>query len=341
MYRHRHTETYNGIRIDVRANTRKELLEKVEAKKERINKTNINTNTKLKDFADMYIRTYKAPVVSEKWLQGLFLISDRHIVGSLGNRPISTIKPLEVQKMLNSLDVSSNYMTKIYNLTCQIFRHAYKNGLTVTDYTDGLEKPKGRKAKTGKRLTQKEQESMLRVIKGHKAETLCAVMYYCGLRTGEARNLLWKDVDIEARRIMVHGTKTKNAARIVPIPLPLVDILKSKEGKPNENVCIADKQQAERAWRNVKRLMNIDMGCEMFRNKLIPPYKVQEDLRLYDLRHTYCTNLELQGVPISIASRLMGHSNIGITANMYTHETSEAVAIAEELIDGCGKSVAK
>ena len=46
----------------------------------------------------MYIRTYKAPVVSEKWLQGLFLISDRHIVGSLGNRPIPTIKPLEVQK---------------------------------------------------------------------------------------------------------------------------------------------------------------------------------------------------------------------------------------------------
>ena len=34
-------------------------------------------------------------------------LSDRHIVGSLGNRPIPTIKPLEVQKTLNSLDVSS------------------------------------------------------------------------------------------------------------------------------------------------------------------------------------------------------------------------------------------
>ena len=53
MYRHRHTETYNGIRIDVRANTRKELLEKVEAKKERINRTNINTNTKMKDYLHM------------------------------------------------------------------------------------------------------------------------------------------------------------------------------------------------------------------------------------------------------------------------------------------------
>ena len=53
MYKHRHTETYNGIRIDVRANTRKELMEKVEAKKERINRTNINTKTKHKESADM------------------------------------------------------------------------------------------------------------------------------------------------------------------------------------------------------------------------------------------------------------------------------------------------
>ena len=45
MYRNRHTETYNSIKINVRANTRKELLEKVEAKIEKINRTNINTNT--------------------------------------------------------------------------------------------------------------------------------------------------------------------------------------------------------------------------------------------------------------------------------------------------------
>ena len=340
MYKYRHTETYKGKRIDIKANTSRELIAKTKKSKKKIDNEIRSGETLLKDFCDAYIDTYKAPVVSDKWLEGLKLISDKHIVGELGNRPISHIKPLEVQNMLNTRDVSSNYMGKIFNLTCQIFHKAYKNGLTPVDYSEDLERPKGRKPKTGKRLTPEEQESMLKVIKGHRAETLCAVMYYCGLRTAEARNLLWKDVDIENRLISVHGTKTDNAERIVPIPLDLLPILRANTDAPNNHVCIADKQQAEKAWRNVKRLMNIDMGCELYRNKVVESV-LQEDLRLYDLRHTYCTNLEIQGVPISIASRLMGHSNISITAKIYTHGTDESIQKAIRILDGVENDVEK
>lgn len=341
MYKYRHTETYKGKRIDVRANSPTELSSKITKRKKAIDRQQLDGETLLKDFCDTYIDVYKAPTVSEKWLEGLKLISNKHIVGELGNRPISRIKLLEVQNMLNTRDVSSNYMGKIFNLTCQIFHHAYKNGLTEIDYSEDLERPKGRKAVTGKRLTPQEQESMLKVIKGHRAETLCSVMYYCGLRTGEARNLKWKDVDLKNRLIYVHGTKTDNAERVVPIPLDLLPILNTHKGKQNENVCISEKQQAEKSWRNVKRLMNIDMGCQLYRNKVVPPYKVQDNLRLYDLRHTYCTNLEVQGVPISIASRLMGHSNISITAKIYTHGTDESIKMAIDIMDRCGKKCGK
>lgn len=80
--------------------------------------------------------------------------------------------------------------------------------------------------------------------------------------------------------------------------------------------------------------MNIEMGCRTYRNKLLPPYPLQEPCRLYDLRHTYCTNLEAHGVPISIASRLMGHSDISITAQIYTHENDKSIEIARALING-------
>ena len=83
--------------------------------------------------------------------------------------------------------------------------------------------------------------------------------------------------------------------------------------------------------------MNIELGCRMYRNKLMEPYPVQEPLRLYDLRHTYCTNLEKQGVPISIASRLMGHANIQITSAIYTHDSEESLEKARELINGNNK----
>jgi len=44
-----------------------------------------------------------------------------------------------------------------------------------------------------------------------------------------------------------------------------------------------------------------------------------DDLVLYCLRHTYCTELQKAGVPINIASYLMGHADIQTTANIYTH----------------------
>lgn len=43
----------------------------------------------------------------------------------------------------------------------------------------------------------------------------------------------------------------------------------------------------------------------------------------YDLRHTYCTDLAKSGVPLVTASKLMGHSNVELTAKIYTHVDQE------------------
>lgn len=86
-------------------------------------------------------------------------------------------------------------------------------------------------------------------------------------------------------------------------------------------------------WRSVQREMNIYMGCRVFRNKLIPPLPLADDFTLYNLRHTYCTDLEKAGVPINIASRLMGHSSINITAKIYTHASTQALEMARDLIE--------
>lgn len=39
----------------------------------------------------------------------------------------------------------------------------------------------------------------------------------------------------------------------------------------------------------------------------------------HQLRHTYCTMLYLAGVDILTASKLMGHSDVKITLEIYTH----------------------
>ncbi len=333
-YKYRHQEVYKGVSIDIKANNLNDLSDKLKRKKHKIDHNYIDENTLLKDFGTKYLETYKQPVVSDKTYSGLETVFKKHILIGLGNKPVSKIKPLDVQEMLNNNVYSVDYTQKIYNLTCQLFRYAYKNGLTATDYSLDFEKPKGVPRKAGRSLTAAEEAAFLKVIAGHRAEMICKLMYYCGLRTGEARALIWKDVDFKRNIIHIPGTKTANADRYVPIPDVFVPFLKEHKGSPFDSVCDTDKQRNEKAWRNVKRLMNIELGCKVYRNKLVPPYPLQEPLRLYDLRHTYCTNLEKQGVPISIASRLMGHANIQITAKIYTHDSDESLEKARELING-------
>jgi len=60
---------------------------------------------------------------------------------------------------------------------------------------------------------------------------------------------------------------------------------------------------------------------------------VAPDLVPYCLRHTYCTDLQTNGVPLKVASYLMGHANISVTANIYTHVTDGAISDAAALID--------
>ena len=54
--------------------------------------------------------------------------------------------------------------------------------------------------------------------------------------------------------------------------------------------------------------------------KRLPILKEQlPPMQLYDLRHTYCTDLERAGVPINVAAKLMGHSSVKVTERIYTH----------------------
>jgi len=63
-YKYRHREKYNGVNIDVKANTSAELIERVRKKKSQINRATISPDIKLLSFGDMFLKTYKKNFVS-------------------------------------------------------------------------------------------------------------------------------------------------------------------------------------------------------------------------------------------------------------------------------------
>lgn len=342
-YKYRHRETYKGIKIDVRAHTSAELNRKVNKKKDSIDRNIIDSSTLLQDFGERYLAAYKQHTVSKSAYQDLNYILRALILG-IGNHPLSQIRLIHLQEYLNSLtQYSDSYIKKQYDLLCQLFHHAYRNGITTTDYSEDLIRPKGKTGVTGRSLTDRERSILLEVLNGHRGELFCKLVLYCGLRPSEVQALTWDDIDLKSNTISISKSmkrdgsvgppKTVSAYRVVPIPLHLRELLVNFD-RTSVELFSHNLTWRRRMWDNIKREMNLAMGCATYRNKLVPPYPLADDFTLYNLRHTYCTDLEKAGVPINIASRLMGHSSISITSKVYTHASAEALEIARALIDG-------
>lgn len=76
-----------------------------------------------------------------------------------------------------------------------------------------------------------------------------------------------------------------------------------------------------------RRVREGNLKCT-FKNKVVIHGLTQqqrEELTPYCLRHTYCTDLQRAGVPLNVAKYLMGHSDISMTANIYTHTTEDVI----------------
>lgn len=109
-------------------------------------------------------------------------------------------------------------------------------------------------------------------------------------------------------------------------------------------------------WRYFTRQMDLAMGAESTphghiydpkdlradgspiypdpRDKAKPRngHKLADDLVLYCLRHTYCTDLGKKGVPIEDIKYLMGHEDITMTLTVYSHPGEETAERAAKIV---------
>ena len=58
-----------------------------------------------------------------------------------------------------------------------------------------------------------------------------------------------------------------------------------------------------------------------------------EDVRLHDLRHTFASQATMQGIPLPVVARLLGHAQVQMTLR-YAHVSDRDVEAAAERIGG-------
>lgn len=288
-------------------------------------------------FIEEWLKTYRASGTENdaRYEQ----LCNNIIIPAIGARKIKSITEADLQQLLNdNAHYSKSQLSKLRMTLKQIFKKARKNKLILDDPAEDLELPACSEG-THRAITDEERTMILRTAKNHRGGLYVKIMLYCGLRPGEVDALQWKFVDLLERTIHVrqavkHGTniigdpKSSAGIRDVPIPDVLFPDLEAACGTPDEFVCCQEtgemltRSSRNRMWKSFCREMDLASGAVVYRNQIVES-KIAKDLTLYCLRHTYCTDLQRAGVPLNVAKTLMGHEDISVTANIYTHTSNE------------------
>lgn len=332
------TFRFDGKKYYVRGKTEKEANEKLIRRKMELEEGRAlkSNNYTVAQWADICINTYKH-FNSEKYEKSYMTRIRSCILDVIGSIPIKKVRPMDCQNCINRQAANSKYQIKQTKQMLEfLFNHAIDNDLIIKNPVKNITMPDG-SVEERRPLTDYEEQIFLSI--DDKRFLLFRCMYYCGCRPSEVRSLEGRDIQEHDGVHILHirGTKTDKSERYVPIPSELYDEIKGTP--PFQKICLNasgnpfDEKAYQRAWNSLKREMNIKMGCKMYRNALIPPYPLAPDLVPYDLRHTYCTNLSKKHVPVEVAQKLMGHSDIRTTINIYHHIDMEQIIETAKILD--------
>ena len=340
----RKTMTFEGKRYEVTGKTEQEALEKLAELKvslQRGEKT-VGGNSTVDSWYKEWMKVYKKPSgLTAKSLATYDQKYNGYIKPAVGSMKLKDVKEVHLQKILNQEEGRSfSHVSKIRMVMQELFGKARKTRLIVFDPSEDLKLPAVTKGKN-RSITEDERKHILATAETHRAGLWVLTILYAGLRPGETAALLWKDIDFDQEVIHVYKAiesgsdavkdpKTEAGFRDIPIHASLLPKLKAAQREPFDRVFTKQNGKPltgdalQQLWKSFRRALDIEMGAEVYRNQIVES-KLAEDLTLYCLRHTFCTDLERAGVPINVAKELMGHSDISVTANIYTHKDTDVL----------------
>ena len=141
-----------------------------------------------------------------------------------------------------------------------------------------------------------------------------------GCRKGEILRLRWSEV----HRDTLFLADSKTGARKVPLNSQARSILE-RQPRDASSLVFPSPRNPDRPYSD-----NLALWYRVRRKAGI------EDVRLHDLRHTHASHAVMNGVPVPVVSRMLGHSNVRMTLR-YAHLGDREIEAAAERI---GRSVA-
>lgn len=273
--------------------------------------------------------------------------------GSLEYRYLTSITHSDLQQIINENSDKPRTCKTIKLTFSQIIKSAVRDRLlprtAIDDILSDISLPKYQKP-LKKPLNEEEKEALKNADLDQRKRAFVSILFYCGLRRGEALALTPSDFDWVKNTVSISKTvvydsnkpilkaypKSDNGIRFVPLPAvsvayikPYVDSCRDSYLFHSENSELMTAIGYRRMWESIICSMNIALG---YNPQIKGSEKPIKNLTAHTFRHNYCTELCYQIPTISTKeiARLLG-DNEKMVIDVYSHlvegkdNTTEAI----------------
>jgi integrase len=311
--------------------------------------TLVASRASLKDYLAEWLETRKSSV-RLKTIRQYSQVVRQHIVPTLGDIKVKDLRPDQIQALYNTKlnsGVSQRTVIEIHKVLHTSLSMALKWGLIIRNPADAVTRP--RKKRTEMKTL---SDSQVRVFLSAAEQTRYSALFYLalntGMRLGELFGLKWSDIDWDHRRLQVkrqlqylsgHGLiflepKTAASRRMIVLSENAINKLRTHLEQQDSDRLFAGDQ-----WQENGMLFSTKIGTPMFPANMYKDFKILlkkldlPDIRFHDLRHTAATLMLQQGIHPKIVQERLGHSDIGMTLNTYSHVLPSMQEDAAEKLD--------
>ena len=204
----------------------------------------------------------------------------------------------------------------------QIMNHAIARGHIETNPTRGLKR--NPRPKLTRFLSRDEISRLHEVLDRYEARRpssnvqadIIRLLLQTGCRKSEILNLRWREVGNDTLEL----EDSKTGPRKVLLG-------------PEARVIIERQPQSESPWVFPSPINPDRARTELDLWKRVRKLAGIEDVRIHDLRHTFASQAAMQGIPLPVVARLLGHAQVQMTLR-YAHVSDRDVEAAAERIGG-------
>ncbi len=271
----------------------------------------------------------------------------RYVIPRIGAMPLRQVDATTLEALYAELRVSGGQVDRngnprplseqtvavVHRILHRAFSTAARRGVIRANPASLVEPPKSSAPRAMKVWDAEQMHDFIDHVVDNRLRALWVVAATTGMRRGEVCGLMWSDVNLDGgqlavrrSRVPVSGkvieTTPKSAhARVITLAPVTVSALRSHRKQQ-----VAERIAWGEAWQDTGYVFTAENGVPLRPDWLLHRFTALGDEcelprigGFHGLRHSFATLALAANVHPKVVQEILGHSNVGITLDLYSH----------------------